>query len=815
MPAVMTLAPAQSDSFVWTYTASGPGDVQFRAGAAGTGSVSGLTRRAVEVSSNGHDILIPVADAGLIPVQSMPLEVSRGQTGVVPFSLTFTNRGGTGASTISLRGLRIRIEDGNGTAIVPADLITSVVVAEGTNVYLATSTIPSTGSDIDLVFNAPAYVTPEQPTTLSFRLDVAASATVPSFRLVIVDSTDIVAEDRTSGAPVKIQLETGAFPLRSGTARLVAEPTELQVSAGSSTEQRVPAGATDVPLLALQIRNPGVDGVTSDVRVGSIAVTVTDTTGAPVPAPVAWLERLVVRTATQVHATRIVGSLDGPNLTLALAPPLACPVNTPVDLTIEGDVADSAIVGAFSLRLGASSTVQAWDANTQDTVLVTYATNPIVGAPIIVERSVASVRVRGVPLFPATLRVGDTDVAALEISLRHPDGAGSARVRVDSVAVTCSDELRRPLAPGTYLARLRVLVDGVERVVQNAFPSSGPVSLPLGGIFLAPGDTTKVRVLVDIAATAPAGYLEITAPTAGLAAFDANSGARLTPLPEPAAVLPPVSGLARLEPPPRELVAGLESRMPAALAGDGTEVVAGILHLTNTAAAGSGNVRLDHLVLQAADRDQRPIAIGGVATHVAAYVGGVLWAESAALNSDSTTAWLPADSLLLVPPGGTVQVELRVTAAGAVDRTLRLGVDEAGIGVVQPGSALLAVDVRPEPGHSFPLWTEAGTVGSMTLEASYSNFPNPFAAGREATSFVYFLRADGRVSLRIYTPSGERVAEVVRDETRSAGLHQADAWGGRNGAGDLVRNGVYLAELLARYADGATERVVRKVAVVR
>jgi hypothetical protein len=141
--------------------------------------------------------------------------------------------------------------------------------------------------------------------------------------------------------------------------------------------------------------------------------------------------------------------------------------------------------------------------------------------------------------------------------------------------------------------------------------------------------------------------------------------------------------------------------------------------------------------------------------------------------------------------------------------------DEASIGVVQPGSALLAVDVRPEPGHSFPLWTEAGTVGSMTLEASYSNFPNPFAAGREATSFVYFLRADGRVSLRIYTPSGERVAEVVRDETRSAGLHQADAWGGRNGAGDLVRNGVYLAELLARYADGATERVVRKVAVVR
>jgi len=815
-PASMVLAPAQSDSFVWTYAASGPGDVQFRAGAAGTGAVSGLVRRAVEVSSNGHDVLLPVSDAGLIPVQSMPLEVSRGQTGIVPFSLTFTNRGGTGASTVGLRGVRIRLEDGNGAPIVPSDLLTSVVVAEGTNVYLATSAIPTTGSDLDLVFDTPAYVTPEQPTTLSFRLDVASSATAPSFRVVIVDSTDVTADDRTSGAPVRIQLETGAFPLRSGTARLVAAPTELQISAGSSAERRVAAGSVDVPLLAVQVRNSGIDGVTSDVRVGSIAVTLTDTTGVPVPAPHAWLDRLVVRTATQTLAARIVGAADGPDMTLALAPPLSCPVNTPVDLTIAGDVADSAGLGAFSIRLGSPVTVQAWDANTQDSVLVTYASNPIAGAPVIVERAAAAVRVRGVPLFPPILRVGDTDVAALDIVVRHPEGAGTARVRIDSVAVACSDELRRPLAPGSYLARLRVLVDGVERVVQNAFPPSGVVSLPLGGVLLAPGDTATIRVLADIAATSPAGYLEITSPTAGLAAFDANSGARLTPLPELGVVLPPVSGLARLEPPPRELVAGLLSRMPAVLAGDGTEVTAGVLKLTNTAAAGSGDVRLDHLTLRAADRDVVPIGIGSVATRVAAYVGGVLWAESATLTPDSTAAWLPADSLLLVPPGGTVEVELRVALTGApAGRALRLGVDESGIGVVQPGSALLAVQVRPEPGHSFPLWTEAGTVGAATLVASYSNFPNPFAAGREATSFVYYLRAEGRVSLRILTPSGERVAEVVRDEARAAGLHQSDAWTGRNGAGDLVRNGVYLAEILARYADGATERVVRKVAVVR
>ena len=815
-PPSMSLVPSAQDSFVWEYLAASAGDVQFRGSAAGTGATSGLERRAVEVSSNGHAILVPVADAGLVPVQSMPLEVGRGQQGVVPFSLTFTNHGGPGAASVSLRGLRIRVEDGNGSGIVPSDLITSVVVAEGTNVYLATSAIPTGGSGLDLIFATPAVVTPEQPATLSLLLDIAPLATAPSFRVVIEDSTEITAEDQTSGAPVRIRLESGAFPLRSGTARLVAEPSQLQVSATPLGERRVGAGASDVPLLSLALLNPGIDGVTSDVRVSSIAVTVTDTTGAPVAAPAAWLKRIEVRTPTQTLAARLIGAADGPDVSLALAPPLAVPVNTPIDLAIQGDVADSAGIGAFSVRLQAPSTLEARDANTQDTVAVVYASDPVDGGPVTVERAAASFRASGAPLFPGTLRIGDTDVAAFDIVVRHPAGAGTARVRVDSVTVACSDELRRPLAPGTYLSRIRLLWNGVERVVQNAFPASGGVSLPLGGILLDPGETATIRVVADIAATAPASYLEITAPAAGLVASDANSGLRLAAQPEPGASFPLVSGLARLEPPPRELVAGLASRMPAALAVDGRDVTVGVLRLANTASAGSGDVRLDHLELWGADRDQRSIAIGSVASRVSAYVQGTLWAASAALTSDSTTAWLLADSLLSVPPGQTVEVELRaVPEAKAVGSTLRIGCDESGIGVVQPGSALLAIQVRPESGSSFPLWTEAGTIGAASLAASYANFPNPFAAGREATSFVYYLRADGRVSLRIYTPAGDRVAEIIRDEIRVAGLHQADAWTGRNGAGDVVRNGVYLAELVARYPDGATERVVRKVAVVR
>jgi hypothetical protein len=144
-----------------------------------------------------------------------------------------------------------------------------------------------------------------------------------------------------------------------------------------------------------------------------------------------------------------------------------------------------------------------------------------------------------------------------------------------------------------------------------------------------------------------------------------------------------------------------------------------------------------------------------------------------------------------------------------------LGCDRAGIGVVQPASALLAVSVQPAAGQAFPLWSEAGSFSEADLARSWANYPNPFAAGREATSFVYFLRGPARVSLRLLTPHGEPVATLLDGAVRAAGLHQEDRWDGRNGRGEPVFNGVYLAELSVRFDDGASDRLLRKVAVVR
>jgi hypothetical protein len=106
------------------------------------------------------------------------------------------------------------------------------------------------------------------------------------------------------------------------------------------------------------------------------------------------------------------------------------------------------------------------------------------------------------------------------------------------------------------------------------------------------------------------------------------------------------------------------------------------------------------------------------------------------------------------------------------------------------------------------------------LLAGVTNFPNPFAAGRESTRLRYVLTEDAGILVRIYTLTGDLV-RVLRAPKgapggagAAAGLSNELVWDGRNGRGELVANGVYLAEIRAEGASGAWEEV-RRVGVLK
>src|SRR6185503_19445140 len=121
---------------------------------------------------------------------------------------------------------------------------------------------------------------------------------------------------------------------------------------------------------------------------------------------------------------------------------------------------------------------------------------------------------------------------------------------------------------------------------------------------------------------------------------------------------------------------------------------------------------------------------------------------------------------------------------------------------------LLSVAVLAAPGQTLPFWTQAGNFSNRSLAESWSNYPNPFPAGRGLTRFVFYLPAAARVSLDIWTPRGERVTSAVSNVTFGAGLHQELSWDGRNGRGQSVSNGVYVAELNVRFDDGTRTRLL-------
>jgi hypothetical protein len=333
---------------------------------------------------------------------------------------------------------------------------------------------------------------------------------------------------------------------------------------------------------------------------------------------------------------------------------------------------------------------------------------------------------------------------------------------------------------------------------------------------LQAGSSDSLELEVDLDPSAPVASIELVVRESGVRVAEANTGAPIAVTPEVGADLPLSSGVLRLEVPSRRLEAAFTSLIPALLPPDGSDTPIALLHLSNDAPAGSGTIEVDSLRLMASDAAGNPLPIGQVASHLLVRTDGTTWVLGATLAPGDATALLVGASPIRVPAAGAADVELLVAArAGATGTRFRIGLDRSDIGVVQPQSSLLTIAVEAAAGNQFPFWSGLSSIAEMSLGASYSNYPNPFAAGRVPTTFVYVLDRASRVSLRIRTLRGELVRTLLEHVAFGAGLRQTDQWDGRNGQGQVVMNGVYVAELLVEPDGGPAERVLRKVAVVR
>jgi len=788
VPANVTLTPGTVDTFTWTYATTGAGAVHWTGWSEGTGATSGLPRRALDVGSNNHLVFSTASEFDLFAIGSMPFTISRGQTDVVPMSLTIAAPGDSQSSDVRLQSLRLRVEDGSGTGIVPADVLDKVTLSEGSSVYVSKTALETSGAEIDLTLSTPLLVRRMEPITVALRLDVLATTVEPEFRVLIVDSTWILAEDAISGAPVVARLQEQSYPITSGLGRIGSPPDELRIQAVTAPSQRVGWGQTDVTALSLQLDNPGMTGITNDIAVGTIALGVTDSAGVPISNPSAVFSRVRVIGPLGTAAERVLEPADTAQFIMDLSPLIEIPVNTPYPISVRVDVAGDAPTGAYRLRLGDPFDIDARDAESHVPLPVSYETTPLEGPGIVIESTADSLMAASTPLFPANVGVGQTDTPAMLLTLRHPSAPGAAAIRVDAIVARCQNEIRQALIPGTLLDRVRLYEGGLLVAdVTSIPPVTQTLAVPLPGIMLEPGDSLTLEMRVDILNGLPASFLEIFVEARDILATDANTGALVMVSPEPGQSATLTSGLTWLSPPPTELVIDMGSTMPAVLTGGSSDIEVARLSMTNTAPDGSGAIAVGHLTVRASNADLASIPIGATVRQIAVDIGASTVGSSDTLTTDSTTAYIPLSPPIVISAGETVTIVLRVDLGGAAGGSLRLGIDETDIGVL--GTAVPQIRVEPEPGKVFPMWTEVGNFSPRNLDTSYSNFPNPFAAGRATTTFVYFLPSDGNVTLRIWTARGEDVTTIRSNNRRSAGLYQDDTWDGRNDKGTVVVNG--------------------------
>ncbi len=807
-PAALDLGSGASGTFVWTFRADATGDVHVRGRCSGVGAVGGQPRHSLGTASGSHRILNPALPLGLYPVANLPFSINRGQAGVVPLTLTLVNGGDDASADIRLTRLVMTIDDGEGQSVVPADLLARVAVNEGVNVYCNTQDVPASGSSMVLDLAPYVVVTSREPVTLSLRLDIRSDTDVRRFRVSLVAAGDITALDHVSLLPVAPVLLAGAFPVSSGTGHIVAQATGLNVARGEGAAATASAGQDDVELLRLDLQGAGDPAFPTDVQIGAFTVALVDTLGRRLPDASARFQRLRVLGSLAMHAENVLDDPADTTVTFQLMPPVNVPVGAmAVSLRVLGQVPAAAALGPVRLRLESSTLFDARDGNVGVPVPVYYQPAEIQGPTITLQAPATALAVAGTPRLPDHLTVGATGVPALTLRVTHPAGTGTAAVTVDTLRLVCRDDGGRPLDPAGICDRLHLSWrDTTCADLPPPSAANGVVRIPLTGVRVPAGGTGDLVLTCDLEAVTAASGFELAVPDSGLVARDANLATRVALQPGAGGIWPCTSGFTRLVAPADELLVNVTDRMPPLLAGDGTLVELARVTLRNGAPPGSGPLLLSGLTLRADGRD-----LGETCAEVTARLGEADWA---AATVDSTAALYGAEPLA-IPAGETVVLSVHARFRAEATGGLRVGLTAADIHAVQPDGAIRAIRVRPAPGTSFPFWTAAGTFSGLDLASSYLNFPNPFAAGREATSFAFSLPQAAEVSLRILTARGEGVVTLVDRRSLAAGLHQDLSWDGRNGRDQTVHNGVYVAELLVRFADGQQERLVRKVAVVR
>jgi hypothetical protein len=396
-------------------------------------------------------------------------------------------------------------------------------------------------------------------------------------------------------------------------------------------------------------------------------------------------------------------------------------------------------------------------------------------------------RFREETLSAGTLEASPPAAIAFVAGSTLPDTARAGQSYDLTVAVRNNGGSTFTLDPAS--SRI-VITDGVEQVV--ALGSGPPLALGPGG----------QATLSFPAAVFPAALASQPYPVA-LVLYGSEWGQ-----PESTQVASPPSEILVIEPAAAVQVREIDTAVQVQVAAGATAVrtwgleVQALVPPGGATAAHLTTVRLTTLADGSA---------GGAPSAVLSSISirsstGALLAQTAVGASNPVSLTL-SPPLAITSGAESLFVEVGIAAAAAVHEVaLRLTLDTDV--VVLEDLTGTQVPVRGGGGVAFtPLTSQA-----LTLFDRAHGYPNPFHAGRETVRLSYLLAQDGAVTVKIYTLLGDLVREIALASGAAGGARGLNEvpWDGRNGKGDLVRPGLYVARI-----EGAGTGEQVKVGVLR
>jgi uncharacterized repeat protein (TIGR01451 family) len=808
-PVAVDLPPGNDTTLVWHYEASAVGEVQF-CGFAHDGDSTEISIQtctpAVVVQERAVEVTMALAG-------TVPVSVNRGQKNVeaIAMQITYSNYSSHSAPAL-FDGIEISIDDGSGAPIAPNSVLDEITIVSSTGSNQPFALVDSVSNPLRLRLNEAIRIEPGDSLTLDTVLDIATDAVLSPFRLSIDSAAAIAVIDANDGTPVP--LTTGAvFPWATNVVDVEVPAESLLVSAASADAFFANYGQEQVEVFQFSLLNNGLSGSANEI-LKTLVLDFHDSTGASI-APAGVIRNLTLRSGeSQLYFTEVLQSASS-NVTCDLDVGLLLPPQTSRDVSVTAGLKAFPLQEGFYISLAAPASVSARDNNDGGFVAVAAAepaTFPIASSTVLFQHPASGLSTSYASLVPPGILPGSSGVPLVEIAYSHADSV-AASIVVDSLAVEFLDHSGNALFPGDYFSQLTVVNSGDTLAALTSLSSvSNTVQAHLvPSVSLAPLETDSFRLYLTSKAVYTPTEFRVRVDREHVVAYDANTGERILAIDGD---FPFFSDYSSLQLAGDAVSSGLLDRLPP-----------------NVTGRESGIPVFDFVVRNDNPSGYTPSVLRGLTVRMHNWKGAVLnptrYLSGGTLalgDSVVSTATIDAgsiafalfDGVVLTEPGTADSLVFLADLAASGDETFRFVIaDTSGIDIrdAVTGGPIAS---RTIGDAGYPLATALTHVLGATGQTAFSNYPNPFAAGREATRITFYLDRTSRVTLKVYTLWGALVETLVDNETRSAGLHQDVEWFGRNGAGDVVNNGVYYLVLETEpTGSGSSTSLKRKVGVVR